>query len=175
MFDHIPVLRAEVVTMLAPKDGEVFIDCTLGGAGHTCELLRAADCSVIGVDRDPAALAAATQNAAEFGDRFTAVRATFGEIGSILDNLGIESVDGILADIGVSSHQLDTADRGFSFRRSGPIDMRMDPDAPFSAEHVVNSWDETKLANAIYTLGEERRSRPVARAIVAGRPWTDTV
>lgn len=174
MYEHVPVLLTEAIDALRPADGEVFVDCTAGGGGHSLAILEAASCRVIALDRDPAAIRAATERTAAHADRFTAVRASFGDLGRVLDELGIDRVDGILADIGVSSHQLDTADRGFSFRRSGPIDMRMDPTAELSAATIVNSWDETELANLIYRYGEEKRSRRVARAIVAGRPWTET-
>lgn len=174
-FEHVPVLLHEVVGALAPADGETLVDCTLGGGGHSEALLEAADCRVIGLDRDPAALSAASERLARFGDRFRAVRARFSEVGAVLDGLGIDQIDGLLADVGVSSPQLDEAARGFSFGRSGPIDMRMDPDAPVSASDLVNSWDEASLAEVIRDFGEERHWRRVARAIVAGRPWTDTV
>lgn len=173
-FHHESVLLREVVDALAPADGEVFVDCTLGGGGHAGALLAAADCTVIGLDRDPAALAAAKAAHAAFGDRLVPVRASFSELGQVLDRLGHPRVDGILADLGVSSHQLDTAERGFSFRTSGPIDMRMDPAAELSAATLVNEWSEADLADVIRRYGEERQAGRVARALVAGRPWTDT-
>ncbi len=173
-FVHATVLRDEAVAALRPAAGEVHVDCTLGGGGHAEALLERADCRVIGLDRDSNAIAASTARLARFGDRFTAVRAKFSDLGKVLDDLGITLVDGILADLGVSSPQIDTAARGFSFRNSGPIDMRMDPDAPLSAAHLVNEAAEEDLANAIWRYGEERRSRAVARAIVEGRPWSDT-
>lgn len=174
MFHHVPVLLQQCIEALQPRDGGVYVDCTLGGGGHTEALLAAADTRVIGIDRDPSALAAATERNAGAGDRFTPVRGSFGDLGLHLDALGIERVDGILADLGVSSHQLDTAERGFSFRFSGPIDMRMDPSAPLTAGDIVNRWDQTELADLLYRFGEERRSRRIAAAIVAGRPWSDT-
>lgn len=173
-FHHVTVLRDEVVAALRPADGEVHVDCTLGGGGHAEALLEAAACRVVGLDRDPSALAAASARLARFGDRFTAVRASFSRLGAVLEELGLDAVDGVLADLGVSSHQLDTAARGFSFRLPGPVDMRMDPDAPRSAADLVNGAAEAELADLIWAYGEERRSRAVARAIVAGRPWTDT-
>jgi 16S rRNA (cytosine1402-N4)-methyltransferase len=148
----------------------VIVDCTLGGGGHA-EALLDAGCTVIGIDRDPHALAAAARLA---GPRFTAVRARFSELSDVLDRLGHGQVDGVLADLGVSSPQLDEAARGFSFREAGPIDMRMDPDAPVSAADLVNGWSEGDLADVIWRYGEEKRSRAVAKAIVAGRPWKDT-
>src|SRR5690606_11679413 len=118
------------------------------------------------LDRDPEALAAARTVLARFGERFTPVRARFSELGAVLARLGLERVDGVLADLGVSSPQLDTPERGFSFRNAGPVDMRMDPDAPLSAADLVNDWGEADLSDVIYRYGEERRSRRVARAIV---------
>lgn len=173
-FHHIPVMRDEVLAALAPADGEIHVDCTVGGGGHSAAILAAADCRVVGLDRDPAALDAARQVCAPFGDRFTAVRASFSELGRVLDDLGVPRVHGILADLGVSSHQLDTPERGFSFRQSGPVDMRMDPDAPLTAAEIVDTWSVERLTEVIRTYGEERRARRVAEAIVAGRPWADT-
>jgi 16S rRNA (cytosine1402-N4)-methyltransferase len=173
-FEHESVLLRETVAALRPAAGELFVDCTLGGGGHSEALLEAADCTVVGLDRDPNALAAASERLARFGKRFRAVRARFSELGDVLDRLGLDLVDGVLADLGVSSPQLDQPERGFSFRAGGPIDMRMDPDAPVSAADLVNSWDEASLADVIFQYGEERQSRRIARAIVEGRPWTDT-
>jgi len=174
VYEHTPVLLDEVVAALAPSAGEVFVDATLGGGGHTRALLEAAACRVIGIDRDADAIEAATDALTDLSDRFTAVRGRFSALADLLDDLGIDRVDGILADVGVSSHQLDVADRGFSFRASGPVDMRMDQDAALSAADVVNHWPEARLADCIHHYGEERRARRVARAIVAGRPWSDT-
>ena len=171
-FHHVTVLLEESVDALAPRDGGVYVDCTLGGGGHAAALLSAADCTVIGIDRDPAALSAAAERCGT--TRLKTVRGSFGDLRAHLETLGIARVDGVLADLGVSSHQIDTAERGFSFRFSGPIDMRMDPDAPLSAADLVNDWGERELADAIWQYGEERRSRRVARAIVSGRPWSDT-
>ncbi len=174
VYHHTPVLLDAALDALAPADGEVFVDCTVGGGGHSLALLERARCTVIGIDRDPEALAAATSRCAPHAARFTAVRASFSSLGRVLDDLGLDRVHGILADLGVSSHQLDTAARGFSFRKAGPVDMRMDPDAPLSAADIVNTWSERELADLLWRYGEERRSRRVARAIVAGRPWSDT-
>jgi 16S rRNA (cytosine1402-N4)-methyltransferase len=174
-FHHITVMRDEVLAAMHPADGEVHVDCTLGGGGHAEALLNAANCRVIGLDRDPSALAASAERLAPFGDRFTPVRAKFSAIGKVLDGLGIATVDGILADLGVSSPQLDDPARGFSFRTSGPVDMRMDPDADESAARLVNEAAESDLADILFKFGDEKRSRAVAKAIVAGRPWTDTL
>jgi 16S rRNA (cytosine1402-N4)-methyltransferase len=174
-FQHTSVLLDQVVATLAPADGEVHVDCTLGGGGHAGALLARARCRVVGIDRDPAALDAASAALASYGDRFTPVKAAFSELGAVLDRLGLATVDGIVADLGVSSPQLDQAERGFSFSRSGPIDMRMDPTQPTSAADLVNTWSEDALADVITRYGEERKARRVAQAIVAGRPWSDTV
>jgi 16S rRNA (cytosine1402-N4)-methyltransferase len=174
VYTHIPVLRDEVVAAIAPRAGDVFVDCTLGGGGHAEALLEAADIQLIGLDRDPAALASATERLARFGERFQPVHSAFSGIRAALRSRGIDRVDAILADLGVSSHQLDTAERGFSFRKSGPVDMRMDPGAPLSAANLVNDTPENELADLIFRFGEERKSRRVAKAIVAGRPWSDT-
>jgi 16S rRNA (cytosine1402-N4)-methyltransferase len=173
-FHHLPVLAAEVIAALRPTAGDVLVDCTLGGGGHAGALLRAAECRVIGIDRDPAALSAASVVLSPFGDRFTPVHGKFGDLGAILADLGIGEVQGVLADLGVSSHQLDTAARGFSFRLGGPLDMRMDPTAAGTAADLVNQASEDDLADWIARYGEERHARRVARRIVAGRPWADT-
>ena len=174
-FSHQTVLRDELVDAIKPRAGEVFVDCTLGGGGHAEALLRAADCSVIGIDRDPAALTAASDRLVAFGDRFQTHRGSFSNIAEILNVQGIARVDGVVADLGFSSPQIDRADRGFSFRFSGPLDMRMDPSAPLDAATVVNMWPEAQLADIIRDYGEERRFRSVAQALVAGRPWHDTL
>ncbi|MCB9679793.1 MAG: 16S rRNA (cytosine(1402)-N(4))-methyltransferase RsmH [Alphaproteobacteria bacterium] len=172
-YAHETVMLEECVEALQPRDGGVYVDCTLGGGGHTERILAAADCRVIGLDRDPAALAAA---AARIGsDRLVPVHARFSEIGEVLARLGIDAVDGILADLGVSSHQLDTADRGFSFRFSGPIDMRMDPTSGSPASVLVNELSESELADLIFHFGEDRLARRIAKTIVTGRPWSDTL
>lgn len=163
-----------VVSAIDPRDGDVIVDCTVGGGGHSAALLARAECRVIGLDRDPAAIEAATLRCAPFAPRFEAVRSAFGSFGQVLDDRGISSVDGVLADLGVSSHQLDTAERGFSLQRSGPVDMRMDPDAPLSASDIVNTYEQADIADILRRFGEERRAKRVAAAIVAGRPWSDT-
>jgi 16S rRNA (cytosine1402-N4)-methyltransferase len=173
-FHHQPVLLRELVRAIAPADGEVVVDCTVGGGGHAGAVLAAADCRVIGIDRDPEALAAAAAALSAFGDRFVPVRARFSELDRVLDDLGLDRVAAIYADIGVSSHQLDTPSRGFSFRTPGPLDMRMDPDAELSAARIVNEWGEAELTDLLRTFGEERKAGRVAARIVSGRPWLDT-
>jgi 16S rRNA (cytosine1402-N4)-methyltransferase len=172
---HTTVLLQESVEALAPRDGQWFVDCTLGCGGHAEALLEAAACTVIGIDRDDDALAISRQRLARFGDRLITVKGSFGDLEKILDDLGVRGVDGVLADLGVSSVQLDTPERGFSFRSSGPIDMRMDSSARLSAQEIVDTWDVESLAECISKYGEERHARRVARAIVQGRPWRDTL
>ena len=174
MNDHIPVLLEEVVAGLCPADGEVFVDCTLGRGGHSEELLAAADCKVIGLDRDPEAVDASSRRLEVYGSRFSGYHAPFSALESVLETAGLSSVDGVLADLGVSSPQLDEPGRGFSFRQSGPVDMRMDPTASLDAATIVNTWEQVDLARILKEFGEEPRARAVAAAIVAGRPWADT-
>lgn len=174
-FHHIPVLLHEVIAAIAPADDEVYVDCTLGGGGHTEALLEAADCRVIGLDRDPVALASAGERLQPFGKRFTPMRSAFSELPRVLEQLGLAEVHGVLADLGVSSPQLDTPERGFSFRLQGPIDMRMDPDQELSALDIVNTYEVGDIARLVSRYGEERRARRVARVIVEGRPWSDTL
>jgi 16S rRNA (cytosine1402-N4)-methyltransferase len=174
-FAHITVLLRETVDGVLPGPGKLFVDATLGGGGHSEALLEASgpDGRLIGIDRDPAALVAAGERLARFGDRVRLVHGTFGEIARVVRELGETAVDGIIADLGVSSPQLDHDERGFSFARSGPLDMRMNPeDEPLSELLERLSVDE--LANVLYELGDERKSRAIARSIKAaphhGRP-----
>ncbi len=166
-FQHRTVLFEETLRALAPRSGCVYADATLGGGGHAEGILErsAPDGRLVGVDRDPAALQAARARLARFGDRVTLVHGTFGELGRALAAAGVERVHGVVADLGVSSPQLDHADRGFSLRAEGPLDMRMDPTEGETAKELVGRVDERELADLIYRLGEERRSRPIARSI----------
>lgn len=175
-FEHRSVLLSEAIALLAPRPGGVVVDCTLGGGGHAEAILEASgpDGRLIGLDRDPAALEAAGARLVRFGSRFTGVHGAFGDIVAHLARLGLGRVGGVLADLGVSSPQLDQAERGFSFSKDGPLDMRMDPTRGSSAAEVVNRASEAELADILWRLGEERHSRRVARAIVAGRPFTST-
>ena len=166
---HEPVLLDEVVSLLAPARGGTFVDCTTGLGGHSAALLAAGAARVIGLDRDPDALRIAATRLAEYGDRVELVHSDYREIGSVLQARGIEAVGGILADLGVSSMQLDQEGRGFSFRRDEPLDMRMDRSQGPTAADLVADVDETELANVIFQYGEERHSRRVARAIVNAR------
>ena len=171
---HVPVLLGEVLRALEPQGGGVFVDCTLGLGGHTRALLDAGATRVIGLDRDRAALAVAAVRLAPYGDRAACVHADYRRLPAVLDAQGVERVQGVLADLGVSSMQFDAAGRGFSFRRDEPLDMRMDQSAGPTAADLVNQAGEEELANAIYEFGEERYSRRISRALVAARPITTT-
>ncbi len=162
---------------MAAGPGKFFIDGTLGGGGHS-ELLLKTGADVLGVDRDPEALAHAGERLAGFGSRFTTYQANFSEIPGHPGIVGGKLADGLLLDLGVSSRQLDSAPRGFSFMREGPLDMRMGPNATMTAADLVNTWAESEIARIIYTFGEEPRSRRIAAAIVKQReskPFTTTL
>ncbi len=165
---HIPVLLSEVVASLRPVDGATYIDGTFGAGGYTRAILEAADCSVLALDRDPGAILGAKALKEEFGDRLTLLESRFSELDLVAREQGVAPVDGVVLDIGVSSMQLDEAERGFSFQADGPLDMRMSSSGP-SAADVVNETDEEDLARILYVLGEERRSRAIARLIVKAR------
>lgn len=161
---HVSVLLDETLTALDPCEGKTIVDATLGAGGHT-EALLARGARVIGIDRDPLALSLAGDRLAGYGDRFVPVRGTFSTIREILAAQGVRHVDGLLADVGVSSMQLDNAARGMSFRQEGPLDMRMDPTSGETALELIERLDDDELADVIYRLGDERRSRRVARCI----------
>lgn len=169
-FHHVPVLPEAVIEGLNIQPDGRYLDATAGGGGHS-RLILAADPTVtlVAVDQDAAAIAASQANLTEFGDRVTYWHGNFAEF-----NPAGALFKGILADLGVSSVQLDVGDRGFSFRQSAPLDMRMDLRQDLTAADIVNHWDETELANLIYTYGEERLSRRIARKIVNQRPWQTT-
>lgn len=165
-FEHASVLLEPVVELLGLRDRGVYVDGTLGGAGHARALLtRQPTVRLVGIDRDPDALDVARKRLASAADRVQLVHGTFGDMPSILAELGIEKVDGILLDVGVSSPQLDRAERGFSFTRAGPLDMRMDPTRGRTALELVRSADVETLAGIILELGEERYGRKIARLI----------
>jgi 16S rRNA (cytosine1402-N4)-methyltransferase len=166
---HVPVLLDEVRALLQPERGGTFVDCTVGLGGHARMVLEHGASRLIGIDRDPDALALAAAALAGFGDRVTLVHADYRDIAAVLDARGVERVAGVLADLGVSSMQLDREGRGFSFRRDEPLDMRMDRTAGETAAELLDRVDEHELADVIYQFGEERRSRQVARAIVTAR------
>ena len=168
---HAPVLLDEALTWLAPRAGGRYCDATLGLAGHAQAILdrSAPDGRLIGIDRDPNALAQARVTLEPFGDRVSLVHARFSQAREVLDRLGMVPVDGFLVDLGVSSPQLDRPERGFSFRHDGPLDMRMDPESGESAADLLRRVDETELARIIHDFGEERHAGRVARAIIEAR------
>jgi 16S rRNA (cytosine1402-N4)-methyltransferase len=174
---HVPVLLEEVIAALAPERGGVFVDGTVGLGGHARAVLARGADRLIGIDRDPAALAIAREELAEFGERVELVHADYRHLPAILDERGLAAVDGILADLGVSSLQLDAEGRGFRFRRDEPLDMRMDTTAGETAAEMLATVNEEDLANVIFQFGEERASRRIARALVRAReerPLTTT-
>ena len=165
---HIPVLAAEMLAALDPRDGQTYLDGTFGRGGYSRAILQAADCAVCAVDCDPDAIAQGNTLAASFYGRLTLLQGRFGTMIELLRDAGIERLDGVVLDLGVSSPQLDDAARGFSFRQDGPLDMRMTRDGQTAAE-IVNGLDEKPLADLIRELGEEWHARRVARAIVRAR------
>jgi 16S rRNA (cytosine1402-N4)-methyltransferase len=172
---HVPVMVEQVVRGLRPRPGARLVDATVGLGGHAAALLDAASgTTLLGIDRDPEALAIAAERLARFTPRVVLRRATFADTRAVLADQGWDGVDALLLDLGVSSLQLDVAERGFSFRQPGPLDMRMGPAAGPDAAAIVNTWDEAALADAIRRLGEEPRARTVARAIVRARPLAST-
>jgi 16S rRNA (cytosine1402-N4)-methyltransferase len=173
---HESVLLAEVVERLAPAPGKLIVDGTLGGGGHAAALL-AEGAQVIGLDHDPAALEFAGRKLAEFGERFRAVRSSFAKAGEALNAIGVNKIDGALLDLGVSSHQLDAPERGFSFMHEGPLDMRMDPSSPISAADLVNTMSGEQLERIFRTFGEEPAARKIAARLTRERlvrPFTTT-
>ena len=170
-FHHVPIMVSEVLSLLEPSRGGVFVDGTLGGGGHAEAVLSAMPETgrLFGIDRDDEALRAAGARLARFGDRFTAIKGNFFDMRSLLADRGIAKVDGILLDLGVSSHQLDAAERGFSYKAEAPLDMRMDRSAPLTARIVVNTWSEAELRRIFYEYGEEKFSAKIANRIVERR------
>ncbi len=177
MSAHAPVLLAEVIAALMPRDGAVYLDGTFGGGGYSRALLDAAACRVVAFDRDPAAIRGGGALAGRYRDRLTLIEGRFSQMEPLLKPLGIDAVSGVTLDLGVSSMQLDDPTRGFSFRADGPLDMRMSQRGE-SAADLVNRLSETELTKIIREYGEERFARRVARAILAARktgPITRTV
>jgi 16S rRNA (cytosine1402-N4)-methyltransferase len=169
-FSHIPVLAQPVIDGLAIRAGGHYLDATVGGGGHSQLILQAAEnVRLTAIDQDRQALIAAQEKLAEFGDRVQFHHTNFAQF-----DPGTVRFDGIVADLGVSSAQFDIADRGFSFRHTAPLDMRMNQQQPFTAADIVNHWEEAKLADIFYTYGEERLSRRIARRIVEQRPFQTT-
>lgn len=173
---HAPVLLQEAVAALAVRAGGTYIDATVGLGGHAEAILESArpDGRLLGIDRDPEAIEVASERLGRFGDRATLVQGNHDDVAAIGREHGFDAVDGVLFDLGVSSMQLDAPGRGFSFQRDEPLDMRMGPDASKTAADLVNACDEQELADMIWRYGEERRSRAIARAIVANRPIRTT-
>ena len=170
-FRHIPIMVEPVLALLAPERGGIFVDGTLGGGGHAEAVLSRlpADGRLIGIDRDAAAIGAASRRLAPYGSRFTALKGNFFDMPALLSALGIQAVDGILLDLGVSSYQLDTPARGFSYHEDAPLDMRMDTAAPLTASQVVNQYSQEALRGIIRDYGEERYAARIAGAIVKAR------
>jgi 16S rRNA (cytosine1402-N4)-methyltransferase len=172
---HTPVLVDEILRWLQIRADGIYVDATTGTGGHAVEIAKQLGSGrLVGIDRDAQALEIARERLKPYGERVSLVQANFSSIGEIAARLNIASVDGIVADLGVSSLQLDTMERGFSFRGAGPLDMRMDASAGETAAEIVNHWPERDLANLLYQLGEERDSRRIARSIVRQRPIRDT-
>ena len=171
VFSHVPIMVSEVLSLLEPVRGGIFVDGTLGGGGHAEAVLRALPESgrLYGIDRDDDALKAAGARLACFGERFTAIKGNFFDMRSLLAQRGVTAVDGILLDLGVSSYQLDAGERGFSYRTEAPLDMRMDQSAPLSAKQVVNEWSEQELTRIFFAYGEEKFSARIAKSIVTAR------
>jgi 16S rRNA (cytosine1402-N4)-methyltransferase len=174
-FAHVPVLRDEVVELLAPVPAGTVLDATVGGGGHAEAILDAhARLRLVGLDQDPSALAAAGRRLARHGDRVQLLRRRFDALGDALAEAGVTQLSGFLFDLGVSSPQLDRPERGFSYRAQGPLDMRMDPDAALTAAQVVNDYPERRLAELLQRNADERFAARIARAVIAARPITST-
>lgn len=173
VFNHIPVMLSEVVSSLDIKPGGIYIDCTVGGGGHSRhiaeKLSHDAGGRLIGIDQDSSALEAASQRLSDYDDVVTLVHRNFSELDCILSELGIKYADGVLIDLGVSSYQLDTPERGFSYMHDAPLDMRMDKASVLSAYDIVNGWSEAELTRIFFEYGEERFSRKIAAEIVKRR------
>ncbi|MGE0306715.1 MAG: 16S rRNA (cytosine(1402)-N(4))-methyltransferase RsmH [Acidimicrobiia bacterium] len=174
-FHHEPVLVDKIVELFAPVPTGWVIDATVGGGGHAEAILASrSDLQLLGIDQDPVALAASTERLARFGDRVTLVRSRFDRLAVIMTDLRLPPTSAVLFDLGVSSPQLDRAERGFSYRASGPVDMRMDTDQAWSGSDVINGYTQSELAYILKTYGDERFADRIASAIVAARPIETT-
>jgi len=173
---HQPVLYHEIIHALQPKSAGYYVDGTLGAGGHARGILEACtpDGRLLGLDVDPQALALARETLAPYGQRVRLNQASYDSLAEVLSEIGWDKVDGILLDLGLSSMQLDTPERGFSFQQDAPLDMRFDPDSPTTAADLVNKLPQDELADLIYRYGEERASRRIAQAIVRARPLQTT-
>ena len=175
-FDHDPVMLREITDLASNLSPGVFVDLTLGGAGHSFSVLSAHPSLVLhAVDQDERAIVAATEQLAPFGDRANIHHTRFDNANSVLDSAGVTSISGFLMDLGVSSPQIDTSERGFSYRLDGPLDMRMDPSTTLTAADVVNTYSPAELLDVLRSYGDERQARRVVDAIVANRPIESTV
>ena len=176
--DHVPVLLREVLDGLQIRSGATVIDATLGGGGHTAEILAQVGPTgqVLGLDADPAAIRRVTEKLAPeiAAGSLTIIQTFFDKLAQVATAQNFVAVDGVLLDLGLSSFQLETTERGFSFVREGPLDMRFDLSQPLTAANIVNHWPEDEIADVIYEFGEEHRSRRIARFIVANRPFQNT-
>jgi 16S rRNA (cytosine1402-N4)-methyltransferase len=172
---HEPVLAAEVIEWLRIRPEGTYVDATCGTAGHAMEIARRLTTGrLIGIDRDPQALAIARERLKPYEEKVVLVHAEFSKIGEVKADLNLPPFDGVIADLGISSLELDSPERGFSFRWAAALDMRMNPDNPLTADEIVNQWSEKELADLLYQKAEERDSRRIARAIVRSRPIRDT-
>ncbi len=174
---HKPVLLREMIEALQPSSGKTYVDATFGGGGYSEAILKAADCKVIAIDRDPDAIERSSNLSKNFPNNFTIVQGCFGNITQLLNSINIDKIDGIVFDFGVSSYQIDQAERGFSFRFDGPLDMRMSNEG-ISAADVINTFTQEQIESIIKTYGEEKKSRAIAKAVVESRrnaPITTTL
>ncbi len=174
---HVSVLYQHIISALRPKSPGFYVDATIGAGGHALGILEssAPDGQLLGLDVDPRALEISLQRLSLYKDRIHLVHTSYTELRNALLTIGWDHVDGIVIDLGVSSMQIDSPERGFSFQKNGPLDMRFNPSQPVSAEDIVNSYAESELADLIWRYGEERNSRRIARAIVQGRPLHTTL
>ena len=177
-FNHTPVLLDEVVALFKENGVTRFVDGTLGGAGHSSAILEAIpEAKMLGIDRDSEAIAAATERLGKFEGRAIVAKGEYSDMEAIAKANGFGGVNGVLLDIGVSSVQIDSPERGFSFRFNGPLDMRMDADSTLTAADILNNYSEKQIADILYEFGEERKSRQIAKAVVKRRetqPWKET-
>lgn len=176
-FAHVPVLPEQCMRLLNIQERPqgLFVDGTLGGGGHTELILQRTQARVIGIDRDADAIAAASKRLQPYGERFQAVKGNYVDMPQILMRTGVRAADGVLLDLGVSSYQLDTPERGFSFHNDAPLDMRMDQSASLTAKDVVNGYSEEELARILFEYGEERWAKRIAQFIVRSRPLSTTM
>jgi 16S rRNA (cytosine1402-N4)-methyltransferase len=172
---HTPVLAAEVVEWLRIRPEGTYVDATAGTGGHAIEIAkRLTTGRLVVIDRDPQALEITRERLKPYKEKVVLVHAEFSKIGEVAGNLNLPPLDGVLADLGISSLELDSPERGFSFRWAAPLDMRMNPDTPLTANEIVNRWSEKEIADLLYQKAEERDSRRIAKAIVRSRPIRDT-